>query len=382
MSTDTPAQSPEHAAAGQTGHGAAAASTRTGPDRSIALEMVRVTEAAAVAGARWVGRGDRAAADAAAVTAANRFAAAVRMRGTVVIGEGRPGSEAPFRRGAMVGDGTGSECDVAIDPIDGTRLTAFGQSNAMSIMAVAPHGSMLDVPQVHYMDKLAAGPAAGRHLDLDAPVKHNIRAVARGLRKGVDEVTVVVLNRPRHEQLISEIRAVGARIRVITDGDVAGALMAVREGTGIDLLMGVGGTAEGVLAACVVACLGGTIIARLHPRDHAEHEAALAAGLDLDRIYTVEDLVDPSNVSFVATGITSGEVLRGVRVGSGTAVTSSIVMRSRSGTVRLIETEHRFTKLRDYDVDLDRREDPPLASVRRVKVPGAVVPVRPGAKPR
>jgi fructose-1,6-bisphosphatase II len=321
---------------------------REAPDRNLALELVRVTEAAAMAAGRWVGRGDKNGADAAAVNAMRQLIGTVSMDGVVVIGEGEKDNAPMLYNGERVGDLTGPECDVAVDPIDGTRLTAKGMSNALSVLAVAERATMYDPSAVFYMDKLATGPEAAESVDISAPPAENVRAVARAKRESPADVTVCILDRPRHERLVEEVRSTGARIKFITDGDVAGAIMAAREGTGVDLLMGVGGTPEGVIAACAIKCLGGVIQGKLWPRDDAEREKAIAAGHDLDRVLTTDDLVSGDNVFFVGTGITDGEVLRGVRFRSGGATTHSIVMRSKSGTVRLIESHHRLAKLRAY----------------------------------
>jgi fructose-1,6-bisphosphatase II len=318
------------------------------PDRNLALELVRVTEAAAMAAGRWVGRGDKNGADRAAVNAMRQLIGTVSMNGVVVIGEGEKDDAPMLYNGERVGSGTGPECDVAVDPIDGTRLTALGMPNAISVMAVSERGSMYDPSAVFYMEKLVTGPDATEAVDLTAPVADNIRAVARAKRESTDDVTVVILDRPRHESLVQEIRATGARIKFITDGDVAGAVMAIRDGTGIDLLVGIGGTPEGVVTAAAVKCLGGVIQGRLWPRDDEEREKAIAAGHDLDRVLLTDDLLHGEDVFFVATGITDGELLQGVRYRAGGASTHSLVMRSRSGTIRLIESEHKLTKLRAY----------------------------------
>jgi fructose-1,6-bisphosphatase II len=318
------------------------------PDRNLALELVRVTEAAAMAAGRWVGRGDKNGADRAAVNAMRQLIGTVSMNGIVVIGEGEKDAAPMLFNGERVGAGTGPDCDVAVDPIDGTRLTALGMPNAISVMAVSERGSMYDPSAVFYMEKLVTGPDAADAVDLTAPVAANIRAVARAKRESTDDVTVVILDRPRHESLVQEIRATGARIKFITDGDVAGAVMAIRDGTGIDLLVGIGGTPEGVVTAAAVKCLGGVIQGRLWPRDDEEREKAIAAGHDLDRVLFTDDLLHGEDVFFVATGITDGELLQGVRYRAGGASTHSLVMRSRSGTIRLIESEHKLTKLRAY----------------------------------
>ncbi|MFG3004757.1 class II fructose-bisphosphatase [Streptomyces calvus] len=325
------------------------------PDRNLALELVRVTEAAAMAAGRWVGRGDKNGADGAAVRAMRTLVSTVSMNGVVVIGEGEKDEAPMLFNGERVGDGTGPECDIAVDPIDGTTLTAKGMTNAIAVLAAAERGSMFDPSAVFYMDKLVTGPEAADFVDINAPVNVNIRRVAKAKRVTPEDVTVVILDRPRHEGIIKEIRETGARIKLISDGDVAGSILALREGTGIDLLLGVGGTPEGIISACAVKCLGGTIQGKLWPKDDEERQRAVDAGHDLDRVLTTDDLVSGENVFFVATGITDGELLRGVRYRSETATTDSIVMRSKSGTVRRINSEHRLAKLRAYSaIDFDR----------------------------
>ncbi|MCX5368241.1 class II fructose-bisphosphatase [Streptomyces sp. NBC_00015] len=325
------------------------------PDRNLALELVRVTEAAAMAAGRWVGRGDKNGADGAAVRAMRTLVSTVSMNGVVVIGEGEKDEAPMLFNGERVGDGTGPEVDIAVDPIDGTTLTAKGMPNAIAVLAATERGAMFDPSAVFYMDKLVTGPEAADFVDIDAPVAVNIRRVAKAKRATPEDVTVVILDRPRHEGIIEEIRETGARIKLISDGDVAGSILALREGTGVDLLLGVGGTPEGIISACAVKCLGGVIQGKLWPKDAEERQRALDAGHDLDRVLTTEDLVTGENVFFVATGITDGELLRGVRYRSETATTDSIVMRSKSGTVRRIDSEHRLSKLRAYSaVDFDR----------------------------
>ncbi|MER6460312.1 class II fructose-bisphosphatase [Streptomyces sp. NPDC048409] len=325
------------------------------PDRNLALELVRVTEAAALAAGRWVGRGDKNGADGAAVRAMRTLVSTVSMNGVVVIGEGEKDEAPMLFNGERIGDGTGPEVDIAVDPIDGTTLTAKGMPNAIAVLAAAERGAMFDPSAVFYMDKLVTGPDAADFVDIDAPVSVNIRRVAKAKRASPEDVTVVILDRPRHEGIIQEIREAGARIKLISDGDVAGSIYALREGTGVDMLLGIGGTPEGIISACAVKCLGGTIQGKLWPKDDEERQRALDAGHDLDRVLTTEDLVTGENVFFVATGITDGELLRGVRYRSETALTESIVMRSKSGTVRKIDSEHRLRKLRAYSsVDFDR----------------------------
>ena len=325
------------------------------PDRNLALELVRVTEAAAMAAGRWVGRGEKNGADGAAVRAMRSLVSTVSMNGVVVIGEGEKDEAPMLFNGERVGDGTGPECDIAVDPIDGTTLTAKGMPNAIAVLAAADRGSMFDPSAVFYMDKLVTGPEAADFVDINAPVSVNIRRVAKAKRSTPEDVTVVILDRPRHEGIIKEIREAGARIKLISDGDVAGSIYALREGTGVDMLLGIGGTPEGIISACAVKCLGGTIQGKLWPKDDEERARAVDAGHDLDRVLTTDDLVSGENVFFVATGITDGELLRGVRYRSETATTDSIVMRSKSGTVRRIDSEHRLSKLRAYSaIDFDR----------------------------
>jgi fructose-1,6-bisphosphatase II len=325
------------------------------PDRNLALELVRVTEAAAMAAGRWVGRGEKNGADGAAVRAMRTLVSTVSMNGVVVIGEGEKDEAPMLFNGEHVGDGTGPECDIAVDPIDGTTLTAGGMPNAIAVLAAADRGTMFDPSAVFYMDKLVTGPEAADYVDINAPVPVNIRRVAKAKNSTPEDVTVVILDRPRHAGLIEEVRATGARIKLISDGDVAGSILALREGTGIDLLLGVGGTPEGIISACAVKCLGGTIQGKLWPKDDDERQRALDAGHDLDRVLTTDDLVSGENVFFVATGITDGELLRGVRYRSETATTDSIVMRSKSGTERRIDSVHRLSKLRAYSaIDFDR----------------------------
>ncbi|AZM75794.1 class II fructose-bisphosphatase [Streptomyces sp. KPB2] len=325
------------------------------PDRNLAMELVRVTEAAAMAAGRWVGRGDKNGADGAAVRAMRTLVHTVSMNGVVVIGEGEKDEAPMLFNGERVGDGTGAEVDIAVDPIDGTTLTANGMTNAIAVLAAAERGSMFDPSAVFYMDKLVTGPEAADFVDINAPVAVNIRRIAKAKRRTPEDVTVVILDRPRHKGLIKEVRETGARIKLISDGDVAGSILALREGTGIDLLLGIGGTPEGIISACAVKCLGGTIQGKLWPKDDEERQRAVDAGHDLDRVLTTDDLVSGDNVFFVATGITDGELLRGVRYRSETATTDSIVMRSKSGTVRRIDSEHRLSKLRAYSaIDFDR----------------------------
>ncbi|WP_267596031.1 class II fructose-bisphosphatase [Carbonactinospora thermoautotrophica] len=340
------------------GERAGVGAVRPVPDRNLALDLVRVTEAAAMAAGRWVGRGDKHGADQAAVDAMRAMIGTLPIRGVVVIGEGEKDDAPMLYNGEVVGDGHGPECDVAVDPIDGTTLTAKGMGNAISVLAVAPRGAMFDPSAVFYMDKLVTGPAAAGVVDICAPVADNVRAVAKAKGGEPEDVTVCILDRPRHKDLTEQVRATGARIKFISDGDVAGAVMAAREGTGVDLLLGIGGTPEGIVAACAVKCLGGVIQGRLWPRDDEERRRALEAGLDLDAVLTTDDLVAGEEAFFVATGITDGELLRGVRYGPDRATTESLVMRARSGTVRFVRSEHRLDRLSAYSAVEYRHRDP------------------------
>ncbi|MGQ0575283.1 MAG: class II fructose-bisphosphatase [Pseudonocardia sp.] len=331
---------------------------REAPDRNLAMELVRVTEAAAMAAGRWVGRGDKNGGDGAAVDAMRQLIHTVSMRGVVVIGEGEKDEAPMLFNGEQVGNGEGPDCDVAVDPIDGTTLMAKGMPNSVAVLAVAERGAMFDPSAVFYMEKLAVGPEAADVIDITAPVGENIRAVARA--KGIDvaDVSVCVLDRPRHAELVKDIRRTGARIHFISDGDVAGAISAARPNTGIDLLFGIGGTPEGIITAAALKCMGGAIHARLWPRDDDERGKALDAGHDLDRVLTTDDLVRGDNVFFCATGITDGDLLRGVHYRAGGCTTQSIVMRSKSGTVRMIDGYHRLTKLREYaSIDFDLSDE-------------------------
>jgi fructose-1,6-bisphosphatase II len=279
----------------------------------------------------------------------------VSMAGTVVIGEGEKDKAPMLFNGERVGSGMGPECDVAVDPIDGTTLAAKGMANAVSVLAVAPRGSMYDPSAVFYMEKLVTGPEAADLVDIRNPVAENIHQVAKAKGSAPEDVTVVLLDRPRHETLAHEIRETGARIKFITDGDVAGAIMAASAGTGVDLLLGVGGTPEGIIAACALKCMDGVIQGRLWPTDDDERQRAIDAGHDLDRVLYTDDLVSGDDCFFVATGITDGELMKGVRYRAGGASTHSLVMRSRSGTIRQIISEHKLSKLKAYaDVDFER----------------------------
>lgn len=318
------------------------------PDRNLAMELVRVTEAAAMAAARWVGRGDKNGADGAAVNAMRTLVSGVSMNGTVVIGEGEKDEAPMLFNGELVGDGTGPLCDVAVDPIDGTTLAAKGMPNAIAVIAVAERGSMFDPSAVFYMKKLVVGADSAGKVDIDAPIAWNLEQVAKAKGESIADLTVCLLDRPRHDEMAREIREAGARIKFITDGDVAGAVMAAREGTGVDILMGIGGTPEGIITACAMTCIGGEIQAKLWPTNDEEKLKALEAGHDVNRVLTTTDLVTGNNNFFCATGITDGELMEGVRYTPNGPTTHSIVMRSKSGTIREIKSEHRIAKLSRY----------------------------------
>ncbi len=318
------------------------------PDRNLALELVRVTEAAAIAGGHWVGFGDKNKADGAAVDAMRSLLSTVHFNGIVVIGEGEKDEAPMLYNGERVGDGTGPECDVAVDPIDGTRLTALGINNALAVLAVAERGTMFDPSAVFYMEKLVTGPEAADMVDLRLPVKQNLHLIAKAKGVKVNQLTVMVLDRDRHRPLIDEIREAGARTKIIMDGDVAGAIAAARSGTGVDALMGIGGTPEGIVAACAIKTLGGVIQGRLWPTNDEEKQKALDAGHDLDRVLSTNDLVSSDNCYFAATGITDGDLLRGVRYDRSKVLTQSIVMRSKSGTIRFVDGEHQAHKWESY----------------------------------
>jgi fructose-1,6-bisphosphatase II len=324
---------------------AAPATTGRPPDRNIALELVRVTEAGAMGAGRWIGRGDKIAADQAAVDAMRAVLDTVQMRGVVVIGEGEKDEAPMLYNGEEVGSGTGAEVDVAVDPLEGTRLTALGQPNAISTVALAERGTMFFPGAAVYMDKIACGPEAAGAVDLDQTPADNVRAVAEARGVSPREVSVVVLDRPRHEALIAELREVGAKVLLIPDGDVAPAIAAAQPGTGVDMLMGVGGTPEGVLSAAALKCVGGALYGRLWPRDDDERQQLVDAGFDIERKLALDDLVAGEDVFFAATGVTTGALLKGVRYTRDGAFTDSIVMRSRSGTVRRVEATHALEKL-------------------------------------
>jgi fructose-1,6-bisphosphatase II len=316
------------------------------PDRNVALELVRVTEAAALAAARLIGRGDKEEADQAAVDGMRHQLRSISMDGVVVIGEGEKDEAPMLYNGEEIGDGTPPPVDIAVDPLEGTRLTALGMPNALAVIALSERGTMFDPGPCVYMEKIAGGPEVADLLDLDRPMSETVELVAQ--RKGTDvrDVMVVVLDRPRHQDVIDEIRGAGARVRLILDGDVAAALLAATDTTAVDLLWGIGGTPEGVISAAALKCIGGQLLGRLWPRDDDESQAAIDAGYDLEKVLTVDDLVRGDNCFFSATGVTDGDVLQGVRYqGRAGASTESLVMRSRSGTVRRVSARHDRTKL-------------------------------------
>jgi fructose-1,6-bisphosphatase II len=320
-------------------------SARTAPDRNIAMELVRVTEAGAMAAARWIGRGEKESADQAAVDAMRFVLDSVSMRGVVVIGEGEKDEAPMLYNGEEVGNGEGPEVDVAVDPLEGTRLTALGQPNAIAVIAVAERGTMLFPGAAFYMEKIAVGPEAIDAIDIERTPTENVVAVAEALGKTPREVDAVVLERDRHEDLIAELRAAGARVRLVRDGDVAPAIAAAQPGTGVDMLYGIGGTPEGVISAAALKCVGGGIQGRLWPRNDEERQKLLDQGLDPARVLRTNDLVSGDDVFVAATGVTTGSLLQGVRYTPGGAVTDSIVMRSRSGTVRRVVAQQSLAKL-------------------------------------
>ena len=329
---------------------ASAAGVATGnrPDRNLALELVRVTEAAALAAGRWIGRGEKESADQAAVDGMHAVLHTIAMDGVVVIGEGEKDEAPMLYNGEQVGDGQGPQVDVAVDPLEGTRLTAKGQPNAIAVIALAERGTMFFPGAAVYMDKIATGPEAIDAIDIEAPPRENVQRVARAKGMRPSEISVVVLERERHEALIDELRETGCKVHLIPDGDVAPAIAAARPQTGVDLLLGIGGTPEGVIAAAALKCVGGGVQGKLWPRNDDERRELVNAGYDLDRVLTTDDLVSGEDVFVAATGVTTGALLRGVQYRPGGAVTDSIVMRSRSGTVRRIEATHAFDKLEKF----------------------------------
>ncbi len=314
-------------------------------ERNLAMELVRVTEAAALAAARYMGLGDKELVDQAAVDAMRHTLDGISMDGVVVIGEGEKDEAPMLYNGEHIGDGSDPKVDIAVDPIDGTTLLSKGLPGAIAVIALSARGTMRVPREVYYMDKIAVGPDAKDAIDIEAPVKDNLAAVAKALGRKLAEVTVVVLDRPRHEQLLKDIRGAGARVKLITDGDVAAGIQAALPGSEVDVLMGIGGTTEGVLTAAAFRCVGGAIQCKPWPRDDDERRSATAAGLDLEHVYPAEELVSGEDVFFAATGASTGELLRGVRFFGGGAETQSLVMRSRSGTTRWIEATHNFERL-------------------------------------
>jgi fructose-1,6-bisphosphatase II len=336
--------------------GAMSPPERQAPDRNLALELVRATEAAALASARWMGRADKEGADGAAVEAMRLLLGSVSMDGTVVIGEGEKDKAPMLFNGERLGDGTPPEVDIAVDPLEGTTLTALGRGNALSVIAVSDRGTMLDPGPCFYMNKIAVGAEAAGAIDISRSPTENLEAVAKAQGKSIRDVTAVVLHRPRHDDLIAEIRAAGSRIRLIQDGDVAGAISTGWPEAGADILFGIGGTPEGVISACALKCLGGDIQGQLAPQSDEERQAIIDAGreADLDRVLTIDDFVSGNNCFFAATGVTDGELVRGVHYDRQGATTQSLVMRSRSGTVRNIAARHSLAKLRDFAaIDFD-----------------------------
>ncbi|HEY5729673.1 MAG TPA: class II fructose-bisphosphatase [Anaerolineales bacterium] len=318
------------------------------PTRNLALELVRVTEAAALAAGRFMGRGDKEGADGAAVNAMRIVLQTIDMNGVIVIGEGEKDNAPMLYNGETVGNGSGSDFDVAVDPIDGTRPLAFGRSNSLATVAIAPRGSMFDPGPFVYMNKLAVGPEAKGTIDIEKPIIENLKAIAKAKRKDVEDLTTIVLDRPRHDDVIAEIRQAGARIRLIPDGDVAAALMTAWPDSGLDVLIGVGGTPEGVIAACALRAMGGEIQGKMYARDEDELRRGREAGFDFDKILTMDDLVSSEDVFFTATGITDGELLKGVRYFGTNASTDSLVVRGMTGTVRQITATHQIDKLRQF----------------------------------
>jgi fructose-1,6-bisphosphatase II len=321
---------------------------KEGPSRNLALELVRVTEAAAMAAGRFMGRADKEAGDKAAVDAMRLVLNSIEMDGIVVIGEGEKDEAPMLYNSEELGTGEPPQMDIAVDPIDGTRLLAHGRANSISTVALAERGSMFDPGPLVYMHKIAVGPEAKGHIDINASVTDNLHSVAKAKGMDLDDLTVVILDRPRHDEFIAEIRKVGARIRLITDGDVSGAVMTAWPESGIDMLIGIGGTPEGVLAACALKCMNGEIQAILYPRNEEEAEMAKQMGYDLEKTLTTEDLVKGNDIFFAVTGITDGELVDGVKYFGQGARTHSLVMRSRSGTIREIRSTHRWDKLMRY----------------------------------
>ena len=324
------------------------AQVRDQPDRNLALELVRVTEAAALAAARWMGRGDKEAADQAAVDAMRLMLDTVPMDGIVVIGEGEKDNAPMLYNGEQIGNGEPPVVDIAVDPIDGTTLTSKGMNGALAVVALAERGTMFDPGPCVYMEKMVVGEEGADVIDLDAPIADNLENLCKAKGTSISDLTVCILDRDRHDQMVKEVREAGARIRFITDGDVAGAISAARENSGVDMLLGIGGTPEGVIAACAIKCLGGQILGRLWPRNDEERDRAIEMGYDLDKVLTTDDLVSGEDVFFACTGVTDGDLVNGVRYRGDSARTQSVVMRSRSGTVRIVDAIHRRQKLKKF----------------------------------
>ncbi|MBA4536615.1 class II fructose-bisphosphatase [Bacillus aquiflavi] len=312
-------------------------------ERSLSMELVRVTEAAAIKSARWMGRGKKNEADDAATTAMRTVFDTIPMRGTVVIGEGEMDEAPMLYIGEKLGTGQGPQVDVAVDPLEGTNIVASGGWNALSVLAVADHGNLLHAPDM-YMDKIAVGPEAVGQIDINASVQDNLKSVAKAKNKDIEDLVATVLNRPRHEKIIAELREAGARIKLIDDGDVAGAINTAFDHTGVDILFGLGGAPEGVIAAVALKCLGGEIQGKLNPQNDQEVERCKKMGLDLNKVLRMEDLVKGDDAIFAATGVTDGELLRGVQFKGTYGLTYSVVMRAKSGTVRFIDGRHSFKK--------------------------------------
>ena len=318
------------------------------PDRNLAMELVRATEVAALSAARWMGRGEKESADQAAVDGLRTMLGTISMDGVVVIGEGEKDEAPMLYIGEQVGNGSDPRVDIAVDPVEGTTLLANGMPNALAMVALSERGTMYYPPHIAFMEKIATGPLAADAIDIERPVTENLERVARAKDMQVGDLTVVILDRPRHAEIVSEIRSVGARIRLITDGDVAGALMASLDDTGIDLLLGIGGSPEAVLTACALKSIGGNMQCRLWPRNDMEWDVVREHGMDTKRVLGLNDLVNSENVFFVATGITDGDLLDGVRYNGRNVTTESLVMRSKSGTVRRVSAQHQMRKLAQY----------------------------------
>ncbi len=323
-------------------------STRETPDRNLAMELVRVTESAALAAARWRGRGDKEAADQAAVDAMRLMMDTIDMDGVVVIGEGEKDNAPMLYNGERIGNGQPPEVDVAVDPLEGTTLTSKGLNGALSVVALSERGTMFDPGPCVYMEKIATGPEGQGVIDLDAPISDNLERLAKVKEANMEDLTVIMLERERHEQMAKEVREAGARIKFIPDGDVVAGIAAARSTSTVDMLLGIGGTPEGVITAAAIKCLGGVIQGRLWPRNDEERDACVAGGYDVDQVLTTDDLVSGDNVFFAGTGVTDGDLVKGVSYRGDDAITQSIVMRSKSGTVRIVDAIHRRSKLAKY----------------------------------